>query len=115
MYGFGDSWDPIESSVDLMNELVTEYVTGMVSCAHSTAALAHLISACRCYSLQARKAMEIGALRGLEGGKQLDNRSLIFTIQKDPDRTRARRKYFRIKRLHEMHEQVQELNKVDLS
>jgi hypothetical protein len=30
MYGFGDSWEPLDESVDLMEELVTEYMVGMV-------------------------------------------------------------------------------------
>jgi hypothetical protein len=31
MYGFGDSWDPLDTSVEIMDELVQEYITGMVS------------------------------------------------------------------------------------
>ena len=30
MYGFGDLWNPLPESVDLMNEIVTEYMEELV-------------------------------------------------------------------------------------
>jgi len=55
MYGFGDVFNPVPESVDLMEDLVVEYISEMT-----------------------RKAMEVAAKRG-----KLQTEDLVFLVRKD--------------------------------
>ena len=56
MYGFGDAWNPLKESVDLLEKLSVEYI--------------HRLT---------HRAAEVAAVRG-----KLDTESFVFLIRKDP-------------------------------
>ncbi|KAF0700911.1 Aste57867_8559 [Aphanomyces stellatus] len=58
MHGFGDEWEPDEETVDLMEEIVVEYIRSMT-----------------------RKAVELSTIRG-----KLDPECLMFLVRKDEEK-----------------------------
>ncbi|DBA03514.1 TPA: hypothetical protein N0F65_011415 [Lagenidium giganteum] len=58
MFGFGDDWEPLDESAELMEDLVVEYVHAMT-----------------------KKAMDMSVIKG-----KLDTECFIFLIRKDPER-----------------------------
>lgn len=100
MYGFGDDQNPYTESVDLLEDLVIEFITDMVCC-HPV--VNHI---CRSdlflnprLSFQTHKGMEIGRT----GRVQVED--IVFLVRKD------QRKYARVKDLLTMNEELKKARK----
>ncbi|RXG55926.1 Transcription initiation factor TFIID subunit 13 [Armadillidium vulgare] len=81
MYGFGDDQNPYTESVDLLEDLVLEFITQMV---------------CK---LQTQKAMEVGR----SGRVQVED--ILYLVRKD------KRKYARVHDLLNMNEELKKARK----
>lgn len=98
MYGFGDDQNPYTESVDLLEDLVVEFIIETTHRSVKVLFIRHSISINASFSSPSR-AMEIGRT----GRVQVED--IVFLVRKDP------RKYARVKDLLIMNEELKRARK----